>query len=234
MATDSERNDMTWVEDRLAKLEPDPNWRPDAARARARLQQHAHRNGAVRAWIWAAVAVTAGTAGLMAFSYPRTVAQRCVNACESFLGLSAAPTAPSDGTAPDFRLRDAGGAVVRLSDYKGKVVLLNFWATWCGPCQVEIPWFVEFERDYRAQGFEVIGVSMDEDGWKAVRPYVEAHKMNYRVALGDDELGQKYGGVELLPITFVIDRRGHITSRHVGLVSKDKYEQEIVQMLKEN
>src|SRR5437588_9325940 len=75
-------------------------------------------------------------------------------------------------TAPDFALKDADGKVVRLSDYKGKVVLLDFWATWCGPCKMEIPWFMDFERQHKHEGFSVLGVSMDEDGWDAVKPFV--------------------------------------------------------------
>src|ERR1700761_9143856 len=72
--------------------------------------------------------------------------------------------------APEFALKDAHGKLVHLSDYRGKVVLLDFWATWCGPCNVEIPWFVQFEKKYKDRGFEVLGVSMDEDGWKSVAP----------------------------------------------------------------
>src|SRR5436189_111100 len=78
--------------------------------------------------------------------------------------------------APNFSLKDANGDAVSLADYKGKVVLVNFWATWCGPCEVEIPWFVEFEQKYKGRDFAVLGISMDDDGWKAVRPYIASHK----------------------------------------------------------
>ena len=84
-------------------------------------------------------------------------------------------------TAPEFALKDSNGQTVHLADYKGKVVLLDFWATWCGPCKVEIPWFIEFEQQFKDRGFAVLGVSMDEDGWDAVKPYIEDHKINYRV-----------------------------------------------------
>jgi peroxiredoxin len=98
--------------------------------------------------------------------------------------------------APNFTLKDADGRNVSLSDYKGKVVLLNFWATWCGPCKLEIPWFVEFEQKYKDRGFAVLGVSMDEDGWEVVKPYLAKTKVNYRILLGNDDVAKLYGGVD--------------------------------------
>jgi len=137
-------------------------------------------------------------------------------------------------SAPEFTLTDANGSKVKLADYRGKVVLLNFWATWCGPCQVEIPWFQDFEKQYKSRGFEVLGVSMDEDGWSAVKPYIAEHKLNYRVLLGDDSVSQLYGGLDALPTTFIIDRDGKFAfPPHIGLVSKNVYSSEIEGLLRE-
>jgi len=133
--------------------------------------------------------------------------------------------------APDFALKDADGRTVRLSDYRGKVVLLNFWATWCGPCKLEIPWFVEFEKQLKDKGFAVLGVSLDEGGWDVVKPYLERARVNYRVLMGNDDVANLYGGVESLPTTFLIDRQGRIASVHVGLVSKADYENDIKTLL---
>lgn len=164
-----------------------------------------------------------------------------IAAVAALLGLVACSTEPpakplvrdisQRKNAPDFALKDANGKVVHLADYKGKVVLLDFWATWCGPCGIEIPWFMEFERKYKDRGFEVLGVSMDDDGWKAITPFVAAKKINYRVVLGDDKTGDQYGGLEALPTTFVIDRDGRIAAVHVGLAGKKDFENAIENLL---
>ncbi len=158
--------------------------------------------------------------------------------CAAFFGgctgssVRAAVTAEKDRkAAPDFELKDATGKTVKLSDFKGKVVLLNFWATWCGPCKIEIPWFIDFQQQYKDRDFVILGVSMDDDGWKSVKPYIEQKKINYRVMIGTEELSTLYGGVDALPTTFLIDRAGRVASRHDGLVSKSDYESEIQNLL---
>jgi len=133
--------------------------------------------------------------------------------------------------APEFELKDVNGHAVRLADFRGKVVLLDFWATWCGPCKIEIPWFKEFERQNKDRGFAVIGVAMDEEGWDVVKPYSQQIGINYRLVIGNDEIAQQYGGVDALPTTFLIDREGKIASVHVGLTSKIDFEDGIQALL---
>ena len=132
--------------------------------------------------------------------------------------------------APNFTLSDANGAAVRLSDFKGRVVLLDFWATWCHGCKTEIPWYMEFQNKYKDSGLSVIGVSMDEDGWKSVKPFIEEQKMNYAVVIGNEALAKLYA-VDALPVTLLIDRNGKIAVSHAGMVDKDAFENEIRTLL---
>ena len=133
--------------------------------------------------------------------------------------------------APDFMLKDAEGRPVKLSDFRGKVVLLDFWATWCGPCKIEIPWFMELERKNKDKGFAVLGVSMDDEGWEVVKPFVAQLGVNYRVMIGNDTTAQLYGGVDALPTTFLIDRDGRIAAVHIGLVSRKDFEDGVEKLL---
>jgi cytochrome c biogenesis protein CcmG/thiol:disulfide interchange protein DsbE len=126
--------------------------------------------------------------------------------------------------APEFVLKDIAGKTVKLSDYKGKAVVLNFWATWCPPCKTEIPWFEDLANKYRAQGLEVIGVAMDDSSEKDIASFAREMKMNYPVLLGKEETSDAYGGVDMLPTTFYIDRSGMITDHVLGLVSRKEIE----------
>ena len=133
--------------------------------------------------------------------------------------------------APEFTLKDADGKVVHVADYRGKVVLLDFFATWCGPCKIEIPWFTEMERKNKDRGFAVLGVSMDDEGWEVVKPFLVELGVNYRVVIGNDSTAQLYGGVDALPTTFLIDQAGKIAAVHVGLASKKEFEDGVQQLL---
>ena len=169
-----------------------------------------------------------------AFSAAATLtAVALLSSCSGTSSVNASSKAPNGRKlAPDFTLTDANGTSVKLSDYRGKVVLLNFWATWCGPCAIEIPWFKEFEQEYKSKGFEVLGISMDDDGWPAVKPYIAERKINYRILLGNDSVTQLYGGFDALPVTFMIDREGRFAfGAHIGLAGKNEYLSEIQSLL---
>jgi len=135
-------------------------------------------------------------------------------------------------SAPDFSLADARGARVSLAAQKGRVVLLDFWATWCTGCKVEIPWYVEFQKKYARQGLVSIGAAMDDEGWARVKPYLVEHPIPYPIVIGNPDLLQPYD-IKNLPVTLLIDRQGRIADVHAGVVEKDAWEQEINQLLRE-
>lgn len=132
--------------------------------------------------------------------------------------------------APDFSLTDLSGRPLRLSDYRGKVIILDFWATWCEPCKEEIPHFIDLQNQYSSQGLQVLGISMD-DSEPPVREFQQKFKMNYPVAVGTAKLADQYGGILGLPITFVIDPSGRIVARHIGATNVSVIEAEVRKLL---
>jgi cytochrome c biogenesis protein CcmG/thiol:disulfide interchange protein DsbE len=153
--------------------------------------------------------------------------------CSSSVRVQRAAVKPDKDrpAAPDFTLKDASGKPVSLSDYRGQVVLLDFWATWCEPCAMEIPWFMDLQRKEKDHGLVVLGVSMDDDGWDAVKPFVAKMGMNYRIVMGNDRTAQLYGGIDALPTTFLIDRKGRIAAVHVGLADRRDFVDGVEQLL---
>ncbi|PYT64920.1 MAG: alkyl hydroperoxide reductase [Acidobacteria bacterium] len=154
--------------------------------------------------------------------------------------LALTTSAPADLTPaasrkplPEVALSDSNGASVDLSAYKGRVVLLDFWATWCEGCKEEIPWFMEFQNKYKKTGLTVVGASLD-DGWKSVTPYLREHKINYRIVMGTFESAKQFGVDKGMPITLLIDRHGKIADVHPGMVDKAAFEREIQTLLNEN
>lgn len=138
----------------------------------------------------------------------------------------------SSGQAPAWRLRDLAGKEVSSDVFKGKVVVLDFWATWCPPCRAEIPGYIELQKKYAQDGFAIVGVSLDEGGPEAVAKFVEKNKMNYTVVMGNDDTVQAFGGFEAIPTTFLIDRTGNIVHRKTGAMGRDEYEKVLRPYLK--
>ena len=144
------------------------------------------------------------------------------------------PNSGSDSTTPAlaWELKDVDGKLVKSSSFAGKVVILDFWATWCGPCRMEIPEFVELQRKYADKGLAVVGVSLDQGGASAVKGFMTRTGVNYPVVLADEAVVSAFGGVEAIPTTFVIDRRGRIVGKHIGYTEKSEFEAEIKSLLK--
>lgn len=129
--------------------------------------------------------------------------------------------------APAFSLKGADGKALELKSLTGKVVVVNFWATWCPPCRAEIPGMQEVYEKYKSKGLEIVGVSLDRDGWRAVTPFLQKTKMTYPVVMGGQEVAEAYGGISAIPTSFVIDRKGKIVKHHVGYFSKDDFEKAV-------
>jgi peroxiredoxin len=124
--------------------------------------------------------------------------------------------------APAFSLPAANGKTVDLADFKGKVLVLNFWATWCPPCRAEIPDFIKAYGSFKSKGVEILGVALDQNGWEAVKPFITKQKITYPVVLGGAEIAAEYGGVSSIPTTFIINRSGKIVDQQIGMLSGEK------------
>jgi thiol-disulfide isomerase/thioredoxin len=152
------------------------------------------------------------------------------------VNAEAAATAKCDAKAKpanfDFVLKDMNGHDVNFADFKGKVVLLNFWATWCGPCKYEIPMFVELQKKYEGKGVAFLGLSVDDTVDK-LKPFADEYKINYPIlmGLGRDDFQDAFGPIWGIPVTFMITRDGTICKRHMGLATKDQFEREIEGLL---
>jgi thiol-disulfide isomerase/thioredoxin len=235
MDKNNDTNLNSWVDERLASLNPDSGWQPNRTRGRARLNQLAAgpvKTTGGRKWTWMAASTVGAGLCILAFPMPRAFAQRlfvpCVEACQG-LWLDVVDVVRVAAPAPDFALKDASGIEIRLSAYRGKVVLLNFWASWCPPCRAEMPSFSEFQQTYGNRGLAVIGVSL-ADVWPAPHTVMDTSKIIYPLVNGNQDVAKLYG-VTSLPATLLIDREGRIAARHVGIVSRKDYEKEIVQLL---
>jgi thiol-disulfide isomerase/thioredoxin len=133
--------------------------------------------------------------------------------------------------APDFSLESLDGKTTHLSDFRGKAVLLNFWATWCGPCKIEMPWFVGFQKQYGSQGLQIVGVAMDDASKEDIAKFAKDMGVNYPILIGKEAVGDQYGGIPGLPETFLIARDGKIVDKIIGLRGKAEIEDAIKEAL---
>ncbi|MBW0001591.1 MAG: redoxin domain-containing protein [Verrucomicrobia bacterium] len=133
--------------------------------------------------------------------------------------------------APDWQLSDVNGKPLKLADFKGKVVVLDFWATWCPPCRAEIPGLVAIQKKYANQGLSIIGISLDEQGPTVVKPFIDRFAINYPVVMGNEKVLTDYGGISAIPTTFVIDREGNVVAAHEGYTDQATFESEIKPLL---
>jgi len=146
-------------------------------------------------------------------------------------GGSLATRLTQSSPAPDFSLESLDGKTTRLSDFRGKAVLLNFWATWCGPCKIEMPWFVDFQKQYGSQGLQIVGVAMDDASKEDIGKFARDMGVNYPILIGKEAVGDQYGGIPGLPETFLIARDGKIVDKIIGLRGKAEIEDAIKEAL---
>jgi peroxiredoxin len=148
-----------------------------------------------------------------------------------FLLMPAIMLSQPASKAPNFSLKTADGKTIELKKLQGKVVVVNFWATWCGPCKAEIPGFLEVYQQNKSKGLEIVGISLDQSGWDVVKPFVEKAKITYPVVVGDAKLADAYGGINAIPTTFVVDKKGNIVKQHVGYLDKKAFEKIVKDLL---
>jgi peroxiredoxin len=146
--------------------------------------------------------------------------------------FSCSPGKDSGDTAPDFALASLDGQEIRLSNYRGKVVILDFWATWCQPCRLELPHFIEMYHEFGDQGVEIIGVSLDRISSREVASFVKEWKIPYVVVMGTGEVVNSYGGIRGIPTTFIIDKSGKICRKYVGYRKKEVFVKDVQELLK--
>jgi thiol-disulfide isomerase/thioredoxin len=146
-------------------------------------------------------------------------------------GVSFTPHLTQSSPAPDFSLVSLDGKTMHLSDFRGKAVLLNFWATWCGPCKIEMPWFVDFQKQYGSQGLQIVGIAMDDASKEDIEKFAKDLSVNYPILIGKEAVGDQYGGVPALPESFVIGRDGKIMDKIIGLRGKPEIEDAIKKAL---
>ena len=157
--------------------------------------------------------------------------QRKGLAGQGLIEHASASVAAKGRSAPDFVLTDLQGHALKLSDLRGKAVVLNFWATWCPPCKAEIPWFVQMQKQYGAQGLQVVGVNMDDGDQSDVQKFAAANSINYPILFGQDKVAEAYGGIDYLPTTFYIDRNGVVLDRVFGERARAEIEQNVKRVI---
>jgi cytochrome c biogenesis protein CcmG/thiol:disulfide interchange protein DsbE len=150
------------------------------------------------------------------------------------IAISPASVLRQETKAPQFELRDINGRTVRLTDYRGKVVLINFWATWCPPCRAEMPDLVRLQREYGKEGLQIIGITYPPEKKTRVRRFARSLKVNYPIILGTREIKDRFSSEETLPLTVVINRNGKVSDIIGGILLREEFDEKIKPLLMKN
>jgi len=135
------------------------------------------------------------------------------------------------GTIPDYEFETMSGDNINISDYRGKVLMINFWATWCGPCRKEIPELVQLKKKYESDGLEILGIALDEEGFEVVEPFLKQFDINYTIVMDDYSYGNELGGIYMVPTTYLVRSDGKIAFRKIGEITVENIEQKITELL---
>ena len=176
------------------------------------------------------VAFVAGTIACSPKKDPEPPKPKVTNA--SGAAASVAMALPKMGRAPSWKLQDIDGKTVTSEDFKGKVVVVDFWATWCGPCREEIPGYVAMMKKYGKDGLVIVGISVDQGGPEVVKPFSQRYGMNYPLVMADEAVIAAFGGIEAYPTTFLIDRDGQVRDRKIGMEESAEYEKKVLAVLR--
>jgi peroxiredoxin len=172
-------------------------------------------------------------AACLAFACSRSGGDAVAAEKKSAAAPAAASALPRIAPAPAWTLKDLNGTPVSMAQFKGKVVVVDFWATWCPPCRAEIPGYIEMVRKHGKDGLVIVGISLDQGGPEVVKPFAAKTGINYQLVMGDDAVVAAFGGVEGIPTTFLIDRAGIIRDRKVGAEEAESYERKVLAVLGE-
>lgn len=178
-------------------------------------------------WVWLAMAALCGVLATMVVVRSRTAMPHTAPADATASGRAPAGLVPSGAPqVPDFTVVDFDGRTMRSADFRGKVTIVNFWATWCGPCRIEIPEFVALQNKYPDR-LQIVGLSMDDASADDVKRFADAQKINYRAGMATPEIAARFGGVPALPTSFLIDAEGRVVARHIGVYDADAWDREV-------
>lgn len=241
METRQPENLEQWTDEKLAALAAEESQRVDGANGLQRFHDRRRKSASrSRRWVVAGAGASIAVGSIAAVPQGRVMAAKCLQVCGIESNLIDSILAPATGSAsvaasgagfginrqpaPEFTAIDLDGKEISLAKLRGKIVMVNFWAPWCPPCRTEIPWFIAFQNSYREKGLVIVGVSMDEDGERSVRPFVEERGVNYPVITVGGEIAERFGGVTSLPATALIDRKGRTIKFYSGLIDRSEYE----------
>ncbi len=198
----------------------------------SKIEQRVKQKDAIQRYVYVIAIAAAVLVAGVTYSIPKNSHDRVIAAGKVSSESTETDASSKRVVAPNFSLTSTGGKTISLSEYKGKVVVLDFWATWCPPCKAEIPDYIKLYSEYRKRGFQMLGISVDQGGVNTVKTFMKKHGINYPVMLATDEVIAAYGGIRGIPTTFVIDKEGNIVEKFEGYRPASQFENLIHKLIR--